>query len=711
MGDPPLCPYCQSPNRMGALRCRMCGRRLREEGKPGDQSPPKPVVLERVMTGEVFTAVLGDARKEESNREAVREPHATAGAVSVDKRRSEATLNPNELVDVDDLAARASAAMELKRFERAIGYLDDILATSPRDPKALYRKGVCLANLQRHDEAIACYQKAIEENPEDAELWHRKSLSEKEVESYTDALFSVDRAIDIAPDFTDAWFSKGSVLQILGKLVEAYVCFLEVLRRDPNHMDALTHKNTAEESLANRGLQSLISGRASWKDLPPTMQYDPHSGPCLSKESLLSLSETCQSEERLDEGLYFCDQALERQEKDSFLWRQKADILSKMGRYTDAIRCQEEAMALDSALRSTPIAARKSSEPRSNTPVQPFRGQRTESGELVNEIRWSTAEGEEPPPGSVAETGTRSKTKREESTSAEIRTAKTQDETPSQEIPVPEEVAVKGIVASGQNRPWVREETESENLPTDKVRIRPRGVKQLQKTYLRGLDDALGGGIPGNHIVLIAGAPGTMKSSLAFFVLYNNALKEGKSGLYVTLEQTTPSLIGQMRSLGMEYEGVRDKLRILDLAHLRSRHSLSKEGWLEILYSRVKELKRKFDLSFLVIDPLDALTTIGGLGNKRQKTFILFEWLRQLDVTGFIITERPDFVIGGNVIQWRSVEDFLADGVLQMRLHLIDDVNVQRRIRCLKMREMRHNTAYMALDMDDGLFTVTRVVR
>ena len=47
------------------------------------------------------------------------------------------------------------------------------------------------------------------------------------------------------------------------------------------------------------------------------------------------------------------------------------------------------------------------------------------------------------------------------------------------------------------------------------------------RTYVTGLDNRIEGGIPKGHIVLIAGESGSMKSSLAWNILYNYA-KEKK---------------------------------------------------------------------------------------------------------------------------------------------------------------------------------------
>src|SRR5438876_159239 len=89
-------------------------------------------------------------------------------------------------------------------------------------------------------------------------------------------------------------------------------------------------------------------------------------------------------------------------------------------------------------------------------------------------------------------------------------------------------------------------------------------ARPLVKTHIRGFDeDVLRGGIPQGHVVLVRGATGTMKSSLAYYVLYHNAL-EGAPGLYVTLEQTAAGLLEHVAALGLKATAVSEALPILD---------------------------------------------------------------------------------------------------------------------------------------------------
>src|SRR2546428_7758204 len=111
----------------------------------------------------------------------------------------------------------------------------------------------------------------------------------------------------------------------------------------------------------------------------------------------------------------------------------------------------------------------------------------------------------------------------------------------------------------------------------------------LISSHVAGLDAALGGGIPQGAIVLVAGTPGTMKSSLIYNIMYHNA-KAGRRGLYITLEQTTESLKIAMGRMG--YESLDEgKLYILDLGVLRT--SLKKaeatKDWAGITVAMVRE--------------------------------------------------------------------------------------------------------------------------
>ncbi len=235
--------------------------------------------------------------------------------------------------------------------------------------------------------------------------------------------------------------------------------------------------------------------------------------------------------------------------------------------------------------------------------------------------------------------------------------------------------------------------------------IRPARIR----TFVDGLDETLGGGVPWGHVVLIEGSPGTMKSSLAFSVLAQNAVQAGLHGLYLSFEERTSSLLKQMGSLNLPLHVSRGSLVVMDPRAAKGLLDERKD-WVEAFQAALQAVKGQRGLDLVVIDSLEALEVLAKFKDRRREIFRLFEWLRDLDVTSFVITERPDWVVGGHVIQGRWDEDFLADGVLHVRQHLISDVEVQRRLRVVKMRGTRHDTGYMALVLDEGRFKVTRAM-
>jgi len=229
------------------------------------------------------------------------------------------------------------------------------------------------------------------------------------------------------------------------------------------------------------------------------------------------------------------------------------------------------------------------------------------------------------------------------------------------------------------------------------------------KSYVRGLDEALGGGIPEGYVVLLSGAPGTMKSSLAFSILYQNALHEDRKGAYFTLEQNKDLLLEHMASMGMGDPKVLDRLNLLDMGNIRKNlNFLQGRGtWLELFKMHCSNVMKADRISALAIDSLDVLETMAKMQDRRSELFFLFEWLRDLGPLTFLISEKPVDV--GPTAQ-APEEAYLADGVLQVAMHTTPDLYVQRRLRVIKMRATKHATGYYALSWEDGGFEATRAV-
>lgn len=227
------------------------------------------------------------------------------------------------------------------------------------------------------------------------------------------------------------------------------------------------------------------------------------------------------------------------------------------------------------------------------------------------------------------------------------------------------------------------------------------------KTYIEGFDKRMNGGIPKGHVVLIIGEPGTMKSSIAFSILYNNALKNGEVGTFVTLEQSRKSLLSHLKNMGLDIDAVEDKISVVDLSLIRRKlEKLGERTWMHIFKSYAKNLKENMDYTLLVIDQLQVLELLAGFEKPRKELFHFVGWLKDLGVTTFIVSEQaPNEMRFG-----KYGEDFLVDGIIHLKMEKVDDVNIQRRIRCVKMRETKHSSNYYTLLFQDSVFQATKVI-
>lgn len=221
--------------------------------------------------------------------------------------------------------------------------------------------------------------------------------------------------------------------------------------------------------------------------------------------------------------------------------------------------------------------------------------------------------------------------------------------------------------------------------------------RERLRTHIDGLDEALQGGIPRGHVVLVAGPSGSMKTSLAMNMLVHER-RAGATVVYVSLEEGRESLRRTMERLDLKAEGD----FIVDIARLRMEHQAAEEttDWLQILQDYLERRREKGELGLVVIDPLNSLYTLANIQQPRRDLFRFVNFLRSLRTTTLLILESAaDGAIPNN-------EDFLADGVLQLSYGEGAGGKIDLRIRCLKMRHTDHARDAFRLGFDDGRFAV-----
>jgi len=220
------------------------------------------------------------------------------------------------------------------------------------------------------------------------------------------------------------------------------------------------------------------------------------------------------------------------------------------------------------------------------------------------------------------------------------------------------------------------------------------------RTFVTGFDEAIEGGIPAGHVVLLAGPSGSMKTSLALSIAHHNR-QQGAKVLYVSLEESRESLGRTMERLGMK--GSDDF--IVDIGKLRTEHE-SVEGardWLQILKEYLTRRLEKDRISILVIDPLTSLYSLTDMANPRRDLFLFFAYLRSLRLTTILIAEAE------GPSDFPHHEEFLADGAITLSYGNSADGRVDLRIRCKKLRHANHVRDYFRLEFEGGRFRATPI--
>ncbi len=226
------------------------------------------------------------------------------------------------------------------------------------------------------------------------------------------------------------------------------------------------------------------------------------------------------------------------------------------------------------------------------------------------------------------------------------------------------------------------------------------------RTFIHGFDEKLGGGLPAGSVILLAGEPGTMKSTVAFSVLYQNALRDGRTGTYLSLEQGRENLTRHLEGMSLSPKDVEAKVSIVDLAMIRRNlEGMAERAWMDIFKMYASNLKRSLDYDLLVVDSLPVLEVMAHFEHPREDLFQLFEWLRNLKATTLLIAEMK----AGSEDFGQNGEEFLSDGIIHLRMERVDDAHIQRRIRCVKMRGTNHSPNYYTLIFQNGILQATRI--
>lgn len=212
-----------------------------------------------------------------------------------------------------------------------------------------------------------------------------------------------------------------------------------------------------------------------------------------------------------------------------------------------------------------------------------------------------------------------------------------------------------------------------------------------------GLDKLINGGYPKNSVILVAGGPGSGKTTFAMQYIYHGA-KLDEPGVYISFEQEEEQLKRTMKQFGMDFDKLEKEKKV---AIIRIKKVEDVKEVLNIIESNVK----KINAQRLAIDSLSSLEVlaltfksmieeiplrlrVGKLPISPPKESIirkliynLIEYLKSLNVTTILTSEASD-----TKYSRYGIAEFLVDGIIKLESQIVGNV-MERNLAIIKMRE------------------------
>lgn len=201
------------------------------------------------------------------------------------------------------------------------------------------------------------------------------------------------------------------------------------------------------------------------------------------------------------------------------------------------------------------------------------------------------------------------------------------------------------------------------------------------KTGIEGLDQLLCGGFLRGDAVLVAGAPGSGKTSLGMQYLYNGITQYQEPGLFITFEEFPQRIYRDAESFGWDFRGLEEegKLKVLFTSPEVLEQDIVRDHGL------VSEMIAETGARRVVVDSLSHLQNGGQRTQQfREAVYLLINALKRESLTALLTRE-----LGEQEEIGTGPEEFVADGLIALTRRYVGGYHM-RFIEVLKSRGSPH---------------------
>ena len=229
-------------------------------------------------------------------------------------------------------------------------------------------------------------------------------------------------------------------------------------------------------------------------------------------------------------------------------------------------------------------------------------------------------------------------------------------------------------------------------------------VRMLSKvrTGIEGFDELVKGGFPRGHTILITGGAGTGKSTFAMQFVYKGAKVYDEPGVYVTLEDSIPSIKKNALSYGWDLNSLEDKslLAFVDFAPAVGGQLRKNDP--SDMFSKISDECKRIGAKRIVVDPIAIFGFQTESAMQLRQDLIRFSsLLKQIeDATVIFVTEIPE---DSHALSRFGVEEFISDGVVVLYYSRFGGTRI-RGIEVRKLRGSSHQEGVFPAAIGDAGF-------
>ncbi|OGS55409.1 MAG: hypothetical protein A3K60_05230 [Euryarchaeota archaeon RBG_19FT_COMBO_56_21] len=212
-------------------------------------------------------------------------------------------------------------------------------------------------------------------------------------------------------------------------------------------------------------------------------------------------------------------------------------------------------------------------------------------------------------------------------------------------------------------------------------------------TGIPGLDGMLQGGFPFPAAILVAGEPGTGKTTFAVQSLFHGA-KQSEKGLYITAISEPQWLVQKFLSSFSFYSQEQVERGMVSFIDIGPTLLKNPGEMLNIIKKKIEQ----YQPQRIAIDPITPMTDmLQWRGETREFMHELFAYLKAFNCVTLVTAEMSYEDIS------HSQESYMVDGVIM--LSYPEEEKVRRKfLEVLKMRGTKHTTGRQLIDItDEGL--------